>query len=216
VYQEQGHEFYVLILNALSTALVYDITTGLWHERASNAGGGALALPVQTNVSSLQTGTGTALIFAGGPANGNIYKQSLAFTNDNGTAILRQRTATHIHDGLRWIRYPYFEVHADIGSASMSLLYSNDGGKTFPALHRPDATLSGSNDQGGGSNFPTFPRFRWHQCGGGGSNFPTFPRFRWHQCGRARKRTFGVTILDGNNPIRIANGLVRAAGGTEQ
>jgi len=38
VYQEQGHEFYVLILNALTTALVYDITTGVWHERASNSG----------------------------------------------------------------------------------------------------------------------------------------------------------------------------------
>lgn len=33
-YSQQGHAFYLLYVPGLQTTLVYDVTTGLWHERA--------------------------------------------------------------------------------------------------------------------------------------------------------------------------------------
>lgn len=33
-YQQEGHLFYVLVLQGSATSWVYDVTTGLWHERA--------------------------------------------------------------------------------------------------------------------------------------------------------------------------------------
>lgn len=196
--EEAGHQFYCLNLKwnagATTLTLVYDLTTNLWHERAYYSNGTLVPwLPICA--ASVQAAPNATYVktFVGDRQSGNIYQVGQQYTNDNGTAIWRQRTCSHISESLNWTRYAAFEVHADIGTAQMTMFYSNNGGKTFPALNRPDATKSASNDQGVNS--------------GGG----TYPRFRWMQLGRSRKRTMGISILDGNNPISIAQGVLSIA-----
>jgi hypothetical protein len=50
-------------------------------------------------------------------------------------------------------KVPLSELDADTGTASVTVSYSNDGSHTFPALNRPDATKTGTNDQARGMPF---------------------------------------------------------------
>lgn len=191
-YQEYGHEFYELVIPGF-LALVYDITTGMWHFRSqggtnqNSTGANDLpiaALSVQGNPSAFQPWAGTIV---GDRNSGNLYLYGRQYTSMNG-AIFRMRTAPHISDGLRWQKYPSFEVDGDFGTATLNLFYSNNGGKTYANLNRSDVAKTGSNDQGSNT------------AGG------TYPRFKWNQCGRSRRRSYGVWILDGNNPIVLTGG----------
>ena len=198
-YQEDGHTFYVLNLAGANSghgaAVVYDLTTKMWHERYFyNVG--TLEVPRAYCFASVNStagaggGTPTALNFVGDRNTGAIYQMGLQYTNDNTTAIQRIRTAPHLSDKRRWVKYRSLEIVADIGTAAMTLSYSNDGGKTYGTLARSDATTAGMNNQGTGSNLPTAKRYRW-----------------W-QLGRSLQRSFKVTILDANNPIRLIEATV--------
>jgi hypothetical protein len=216
-YEEAGHTFYVLNLPGLAysginggtggATLVYDLTTKLWHERSFyNAGTPQLALPwVFCSIEQSPTNSFTTNFVgdrAGANGNGGtpgaIYRYGQFYTADNASAIQRYRTCSHIRQNYDWEKYSRFEVFADIGTAQMSLIYSKNGGKTFPTPLRPDATISGSNDQGGS---PTFG---------------TYKRFKWDQLGRARIFTPGITILDSSNSIAIAGADLKAGEGAEE
>jgi len=129
-YQEDGHTFYVLNIPT-STAfsafalnsLVYDLTTGLWHER--NYG-----VPWPCCFASLPD-FGLTPDFIGDVGSGNIYYQWLGYTSDNGSNIVYQRTAPHVSADNKAHRYNRFELDCDVGTAAPTLDYSNDGGRSF-------------------------------------------------------------------------------------
>lgn len=194
-YWEQGHEFYELVIPGF-LALVYDITMNSWHARSqggtnqNNVGANDLpftAISIQGDpTGGTKPWSGTIV---GDRTSNNLYLYGRQYTSMNGTSIFRMRTAPHISESLRWIKYPFFEVDADVGTATLNLFYSNNGGKTYANLNRPDVGKTGSNDQGSNT------------AGG------TYPRFRWNQCGRSRRRSFGVWCLDGANPIVITRAV---------
>lgn len=194
-YMEYGHEFYELVIPG-SLAMVYDITMNTWHARSqggtnqNNVGASDLpfaAISIQGNpTAGVQPWAGTIV---GDRTSNNLFLYGRQFTSMNGTAIFRMRTAPHISESLRWIKYPFVEVDADVGTATLNLFYSNNGGKTYANLNRPDSAKTGSTDQGSNT------------AGG------TYPRFRWNQCGRSRRRSYGVWCLDGSNPIVITRAV---------
>jgi hypothetical protein len=117
----------------LETSLVYDLTTQAWHERAYLNSEGNFE---QHLASSHCFGFGYHLV--GDRRNGNIYKMSLDYYDDNGDEIAAERTFTHISDEDKKIRYNKLDIvlETGVGSTSgsdpqISLQLSKDGARTW-------------------------------------------------------------------------------------
>lgn len=135
IYQEEGHEFYMLTGGGLETSLVYDVATNLWHERA-----------YLTNTGDLEPHIANSITFAfgyhliGDRRNGNIYKLSQDVYSDNGEAILRRRVYTHISDEGKNLKFSQLQIGFETGvglqsgqgsNPLVSLQLSTDGARTW-------------------------------------------------------------------------------------
>ena len=133
VYHEQGHIFYCLQVKGLSTTLVYDGSTGQWHER-------------QFNGTSQHKGSCHFFFdnknLIGDRLNGNIYEMSLGIYSDNGDEIQRERITPHFHQEKRMITHARLELDMEVGMGLIAgqgsdpqvmLQYSDDGGRTWSA-----------------------------------------------------------------------------------
>jgi hypothetical protein len=204
-YQEAGHTFYVLNLPApwgpagLGGALVYDLTTGLWHERYSNVPEGIVhpdpttwGTPLACCCASVATfGANNQPIFVGDQYSGTIYLQGLQFWDDSSAPMLCRRTSPHVSDADRWITYDRFTLSCDVGNALPQLSYSNDGGKSF---NNWTYGLQKAQDQGAPD---------------------TFQRFYAMQLGRSRDRVFNVDCIPTNQAIRFIDAYLKITPGNE-
>lgn len=134
-YQQEGHSYLIITGSTLETSLVYDIATGLWHERAYLNSDGTLG---QHLGNCCTYGFGYHLV--GSRVDGKIYKLSLDVYSDNGNPIPRKRIFTHIVDELKPVRYNTLTVGFETGvglqsgqgsDPTMSLRISRDGAKTW-------------------------------------------------------------------------------------
>lgn len=134
VYQFDGHVFYVLTGGGLETSLVYDLTTGLWHERA------------YLNNGILETHLGSCCMFAfgfhlvGDRTTGKIYKMRIDYYSDAGNEIARERIYTHLSDEDKEIRYNRLVIGMESGvglqtgqgnDPKITLQLSKDGARTW-------------------------------------------------------------------------------------
>jgi hypothetical protein len=135
-YQEDGHVFYVLTGGGLETALVYDVSTELWHERAFLEENGSYSQPIQSHV-----------IFAfgsfhltGSKVDGKIYKQNMSYYSDNDNEIVRDRIYTHISNEDQRTRYNTLTISMETGvglqsgqgsNPKVSMRVSKDMGRTW-------------------------------------------------------------------------------------
>ncbi len=90
-YEREGHYFYALSLQTANRTLVYDLTTGIWHERAY--------LDPETGNFTRHRGISCVFYkgknYVGDYSNGNIYLlDELAYT-DNGNPLKRLRATSH-------------------------------------------------------------------------------------------------------------------------
>ena len=173
VYHQQGHIFYVLNIVGLDTSLVYDGSTGMWHERA-----------FFNQVSNeFELHRGRAHFFFDQKnlvldrSNGKIYNMSLDIYDDDGEPLIRERTSPHLHNEKRLISFSSFELdmEAAVGLTSgqgsdpqIMLQYSDDGGNTW-------------SDE------------LWVSLGKKGKYFT---RINWRRLGQARDRVFKVRVAD--------------------
>ena len=77
-YQQDGHAFYVLIFPSANTTWVYDVATGLWHERAAFINGS-----FTRHRSNCQMSFNNEIV-VGDHELGNIYAFDLTAYTDNG------------------------------------------------------------------------------------------------------------------------------------
>lgn len=134
-YQKDGHEFYVLTGGGLSTTLVYDIATNLWHERAYLNTQGDFE---QHLASCLMYAFGYHIV--GDRRNGNLYKVLESVYDDNGDEIARERIFTHLSNENERTRYNKLQIGFETGvglqsgqgsSPTVSLHLSKDGARTW-------------------------------------------------------------------------------------
>tara|TARA_R100001086_G_C11848201_1_gene260864 strand:- start:15951 stop:17378 length:1428 start_codon:yes stop_codon:yes gene_type:complete len=170
-YQENGHYFYVLNFTSADTTWAYDLTTGLWHERAyftngqyqrHRANGHAFAYGVHV---------------VGDYANGNLYKLDSSVYTDAGQPIRRMRIPPHISNGRKRAIYHSVEIEAEVGvglpsgqgsDPQMMMQFSDDGGHTW------------SNE-------------RWAPLGKIGQRDT---RALWRRLGASRRRLFRFVVTD--------------------
>lgn len=135
VYQEQGHLFYILTGGQLETTWVYDITTGLWHERAFLNSEGNF----EQHLASCCTFAFNKQL-VGDRRNGKVYEMSMDYYSDAGNAILRERTFQHLSDEANRIRYNSLDIGVESGVGQqngedanplISLQLSLDGARTW-------------------------------------------------------------------------------------
>ena len=173
MYHEQGHVFYCLQIRGLNTTLVYDGSTGQWHER------------VYTNpiTGQEEQHRGSTHFFfnqknlVGDRETGAIYDMDLRHYSDNGEELIRTRIAPHYQDEKRLVTYGSFELDMEVGvgtdtgqgkNPQIMMQYSNDGGNTWSS--------------------------ELFKSLGAIGQYKT--RVRWLRLGRARDRVFKVSVSD--------------------
>ena len=132
-YQEAGGEFVCINAPGMATTLVWDASTGIWHERAELVNGAWQQLRVDHHA-----------FFNGGHIVGGgskLYRMSRDYESLAGDVLARERTFPHLlQPSLEPISYPALEIRCTTGSAtqgSITLEVSNDGGSVFgPPLRR--------------------------------------------------------------------------------
>jgi len=135
-YSDEGHFFYVLNFPTGDKTLVYDLTTGLWHQRGFLDTGTGMVGRHRSIVQCFWNNKN----YVGDYADGKIYNLNLDYYSDNSTAIHRERTTPNIsfENKLFTINYVEVEMERGIGlntgqgSAPIMMIQSSkDGGKTW-------------------------------------------------------------------------------------
>ena len=179
-YQESGHTFYCLCLSN-GSQLVYDLTTGLWHERV-------YAGPNPQTFASLPAfAVNAGGNYVGDSGSGAIYLQSIQYPADYTTAITYTRQSGPVFRDNLVHTFDRFELDCDIGTAAATLNWSNDGGRNFGTQAR---AMKQAANQGGPSGAP------WGT------------RYFVNQMGRSRDMRLQVNITSSTQLVRIAQGLL--------
>jgi hypothetical protein len=133
VYSDEGHSFYVLNFTSEKT-LVYDLSSGEWHRRASfNAQSG-------TNLRQFSQGCCffNGKLYVGSYQSGNIYEMSLDIYSEAGESIKREIATNYISSENELLRHMSVEMDMETGvglvggvSPTVSMRFSDDLNKTL-------------------------------------------------------------------------------------
>jgi len=133
-YRDEGHTFYVITGDGLETALVYDISTKQWHERASfDSCGNFVQSPYQYHT------LGFGRHFVGGPGV-KIAHLSMDYNDLDGQPLVRERVYTHIANEQNDLRINELRIGIEAGvglqegqGSDPKLLFSvsKDGGRVY-------------------------------------------------------------------------------------
>lgn len=182
-YQQEGHIFYVLTFPTANVTWVYDITIGLWHQRAvidSNGNLNQIRGPVSAFVNSMNV--------VGDYFSGNLYAMQLNVSTDyidglgpnpNGSyPIPRIRAFPHLVEDFDRISYRNFIADMEAGTDTGSLDSS-----TPPSP--PMVSLRWSDNRG-----RSYGNKIEQSLGSGGQYLTTL---QWNRLGYARDRVFELS-----------------------
>jgi hypothetical protein len=180
-YQQEGHLFYVLTFPTVNKTWVYDVTTGLWHERAGFENGifTRHRSNCQMNFQS-QTVVGDYL-------NGNIYALDLNTYDDNGAVQKWLRS---------WRALPTGENNLKrTAQHSLQLDCESGVGLNTGQGDNPQVMLRWSDDGG-----HTWSNEHWVSMGKIGQYFR---RAIWRRLGMTMKLRDRVYEVSGTDPVKI-------------
>lgn len=177
-YNQAGQFFYCLNVPGLETTWCYEMTTGLWHERAFLSPLGTYSRHL-AECHTLAFGVNVVGDFS----NGNLYQLDIDCYTDNTNPICRERRTPHFSDGdlnRLFISRFYLDMETGVG-------LDGTGQGTDPV-----AMLSWSGDGG-----HSWSNERWAKIGKIGARKA---RVFWNRLGSTRDRVFRVRITD---PIKV-------------
>lgn len=175
-YEENGHIFYVLYFPTGDRTLVYDLSTGQWHERTWMDPGTALEHASRSITATFCFDK----ILVGDRIDGNIYEQSMAYLDDGNSQLIRRtRQAPVIKQDLMDIVHSNFVLDGNMGLGL-------DGVSPGDPDYDPQAMLKWSNDGG-----KTWGNEHWR---GFGSIGDYKRRAVWRSLGYARRRVYQLQV----------------------
>lgn len=216
-YQEDGHSFYVLNFPSANVSWVYDVSTGVWHERASwdtaTSDWSRYPPAYQCNFNGA--------ILVGDYSNNNIYvlDQNVFDYNGGPRRWYRtwralptgqnnlKRTAQHslqldCETGVGLTGYSYDEAYVPLGTSAGDTLVTSSGDTIVVTAGmivqgaNPEAMLRWSDDGGHTwSNIRTVSMGRIGQYG---------RRAIWRRLGMTQKIRDRVYEVSGSDPVKIA------------
>lgn len=186
-YQQEGHSFYVLSFPAANKTWCYDVSTGLWHERAYRnpiTGDLERIKPVCQMAFSNATVVGNYEGFTLHKWRLDEYTDGPSLDGQPGIPIPRIRACQHLSADLKRQFFRSLQIDMQTG-VGLSVLPSING-------HDPQAMLRWSDDGG-----HTWSNSHWTSIGKVGEYKR---RARWRRLGWSRDRVFEVTITD---PVKV-------------
>lgn len=162
-YTWEGHKLIVLYLPSLGRTLVFDISTGKWHERVSLDPSGQ-PLPGWRSVNALQI---YDTVLFGDMEDGRIGELNPNAYTEYGLTIRGTAQSAPQHHDRKWLFVNTFEldIEAGVGLTSgqgsdpqIMLQYSRDGGRTW-SLPQPWRSMGRQGEYG--------RRLRWWKQGRG-------------------------------------------------
>ncbi len=166
IHQIEGHMFYVLNFPTADKTWVYDVASGLWHER--------MWLDSNGLEHRARPATGTAAygeFVVGDWENGNLYVFDINSYTDNGDAVRRIRSFPHVVNELKRIMYRQFVADMQCGA-------------TTDPSELPQVELRWSDDRGVSYGTPVVQSL--------GQVGQTQTMLQWQRLGMARDRVFEV------------------------
>ena len=174
-YEEEGHAFYMLTFPTADATWVYDLSTEMWHQRASwDPVGGAYHRHRANCFVNLQD-----LRLVGDFLTGQIHQMSRQFYTDAGTMIRRQRRTPHV-----WSR----QNRQRVFMSALQVEFTPGIGLQTGQGSSPQAMLRWSNDGGF-----TWSNEHWATIGAAGQ---TRNRAIWRRLGQARDRVYELNFTD--------------------
>lgn len=167
-YEQEGHQFYVLTFPLDSVTWVFDLRTGVWHERSS-FGYDGWRVPL-----GVEFAGGT---FGGDARSGQLWRIDPVARRDGDVEIIRMLTGTSIHSDRKRVRHKSVEMHMETGVG----LATGQGSD-------PLVWLEMSDDSGrtwSNSRYASIGRMGAHQ-----------QRARWTRLGAARDRVYRLAVSD--------------------
>ena len=175
-YQSNGHSFYVL--NFDEATWVYDLTTGLWHER-SYANNGSLERH-RADTHAFYSPLGVHIV--GDYESNVVYKIDDSVFKDGENPITRLRTFPHLSGEMNRIFCSKLEIDMETGVGLDGGVQGSD----------PQVMLDWSNDGG-----HTWSNELWKSAGAIGEYKK---RIMWRRLGSFRDRVFRMKITD---PVKV-------------
>lgn len=173
-YQENGHTFWLLYFPAVSKTWVYDVATGMWHER-TRADGKAY------RAQCFAKAFGKNLV--GDWDSGTIYEMSTKYLDEDGTPIRRIRRGPHISDEQQYRSHSFLQVDCQTGLGPQPPLLDGDGRPRAPKMflrYSDDGARTWRNelatDVGQAGQYKA--------------------RAIWRRLGRARDRVYEISVTD--------------------
>jgi hypothetical protein len=175
VYSEEGHEFYQITFPSADVTWVFDLTTGMWHQRASFDASTGQFHRHRANCSMNLNGN----IYVGDYQNGTIYQMTRKAYDDAGAPLVAVRRTPHVWDkGERnRVRQTWLQIEFTPGQG-----LANGQGSD------PQIMMRMSNDAGF-----TWGNEHWTSIGKIGEYKR---RAVWMRLGMARDRVYEVRISD--------------------
>jgi hypothetical protein len=175
-YQQGGHHFYCLNIPGMDSTWVFDASTNFWHERVFLDSWALKRHRAETHAVAY----GQNIV--GDYETGRIYALDLETYTDNGTSIVRLRSAPHFSKGLKKITHHSFQLDMETG---VGLDGTTQG-------TNPKAIMRWSDDGG-----KSWSNERWADIGKIGE---TKKRVLWRRLGASRDRVYEVSVTD---PVKV-------------
>lgn len=192
VYQDQGHTFYVLTFPTADATWVYDLSTGLWHERGTWDEGAVEFSAWRPLYHAFAFG---AHLF-GDRLAGTIYTGSVTtYTDVDGLSIRRVRVPPVLASENARLFFTTFDLDLETGlglesgqgsDPEVMLEYSDDNGKTWTSASTRTAGAQGAYST----------------------------QVRWHRLGSSRARVFRISMTD-PVPYRLIDAYVQLRPGAD-
>lgn len=130
-YQQDGHAFVCINAPGLSTTLVFDVQSNMWHERAELVSGEYA--PHRANWHAYIWGNQYV-----GSSDGRIYTFSRTTYQNAGDILVRDRISPHqFGQNYEMIPFSLFELDIEMGVTGECMLrYSNDGAVSWGSFIR--------------------------------------------------------------------------------
>lgn len=174
-YQEQGHNFYVLLFPSAKATWVWDMTTNLWHERGYWVSNDNQFDSIRV---ACHCHPHDNISLVGNRLTGEVYRMSVSIATDvDGLGMRRQRRARGLSQDETWILYGQMQLDMESGLG----LATGQGSD-------PQVMLRISRDGG-----HTWGNEYWASAGKIGQYSK---RVVWNRLGRSRNAAFEVTVTD--------------------
>lgn len=186
-YTEDGHTFYVLSFPKSAACLVYDLTTGMWHERYRWDG----TAYVQWKGAGFHAFVFGRHFVARGlnapfpdPDSKRVYWMDIRGGREDGQAIRRQRIAPWVAADQQWLFHHYLRLYVGANDGvQVFMRYLKDGGEAWSA-----AKVA--------------------------STFRHEVEFR--RLGRARDRLYDISVIDDDTRSTIVEAYLHASPGIQR